>query len=98
MGRGAGADVRGHRVRIEGAQLMELVSRIPSEFTLNARNPARSVRIGGSNSVFVPMYGAPYVRDLDNQRRYGSLADLNNLHKLAYLMPALHSPGPIISV
>jgi trimethylamine---corrinoid protein Co-methyltransferase len=96
MWRAAGADVRGHRVRIEGAQLMELVSRIPSEFTLNARNPARSVRIGGSNSVFVPMYGAPYVRDLDNQRRYGSLADLNNLHKLAYLMPALHSSSSII--
>ena len=96
MWRAAGADVRGHRVRIDGAQLMELVSQIPSEFTLNARNPARSVRIGGSNSVFVPMYGAPYVRDLDNQRRYGSLADLNNFHKLAYLMPALHSSSSII--
>jgi trimethylamine--corrinoid protein Co-methyltransferase len=96
MWRQAGADVRGHRVRIEAQQLMALVSGIPSEFTLNARNPARSVRIGGANSIFVPMYGAPYVRDLDNQRRYGSLADLNNFHKLAYLSPALHSSSSII--
>ena len=41
------------------------------------------------------MYGAPYVRDLDNNRRYGSLEDLNNFHKLAYMSPALHSSSSI---
>ncbi len=67
----AGADVSGTRVRIDRAFLMELVSKTPSEFTINARNPERSVRVGGKNTIFVPMYGAPYVRDLDNKRRYG---------------------------
>ena len=79
----AGADVRETRVRIDRALLMELVSKVPSEFTLHARNPERTVRVGGNNSIFVPMYGAPYVRDLDNNRRYGTLADLNNFHKMA---------------
>jgi len=92
----AGADVSDTRVRIDRALLMELVSKVPPEFTLNARNPERTVRVGGSNSVFVPMYGAPYVRDLDNNRRYGSLADLQNFHKLAYMSPALHSSSSII--
>lgn len=92
----AGADVRETRVRIDRALLMELVSKIPSEFTLNARNPERTVRVGGDNSIFVPMYGAPYVRDLDNNRRYGSLADLNNFHRLAHMAPALHSASSII--
>ncbi|TPL80725.1 trimethylamine methyltransferase family protein [Mesorhizobium sp. B2-3-13] len=92
----AGADVRETRVRIDRALLMELVSKVPSEFTLNARNPQRTVRVGGKNSIFVPMYGAPYVRDLDNNRRYGTLADLNNFHKLAYMAPALHSSSSII--
>ena len=91
----AGADVSGTRVRIERALLMELVSKVPPEFTLNARNPARSVKVGGKNTVFVPMYGAPYVRDLDNNRRYGSLEDLNNFHRLAYMSPALHSSSSI---
>ena len=50
------------------------------------------MKIGGNNTVFVPMYGAPYVRDLDNNRRYGSLKDLNNFHKLAQMAPAL---GPL---
>ena len=84
------------RVRIDRALLMELVGQIPSEFVQHARNPERSVTIGGKNTVFVPMYGAPYVRDLDNQRRYGSLADLNNFHKLAYMSPTLHSSSSII--
>ena len=53
------------------------------------------MKVGGRNTIFVPMYGAPYVRDLDNQRRYGSLADLNNFHRLAYMQPALHSSSSI---
>jgi trimethylamine---corrinoid protein Co-methyltransferase len=91
-----GADVRETRVRIDRGLLMDLVGKIPSEFTLHARNPQRSVTIGGNNTVFVPMYGAPYVRDLDNHRRYGSLKDLNNFHKLAQMSPALHSASSII--
>ena len=54
------------------------------------------VKVGGRNTIFVPMYGAPYVRDLDNQRRYGSLADLNNFHRLAFMQPALHSSSSIV--
>lgn len=93
--RAAGADVAGTRVRIDRALLMHLVSKVPSEFTLHARNPQRTVKVGGNNTVFVPMYGAPYVRDLDNNRRYGSLEDLNNFHRLAYMLPSLHSSSSI---
>src|SRR5690606_8984894 len=96
MWKKAGADVTDTRVRIDRALLMDLVSKIPSEFTLNARNPERTVRVGGKNSIFIPMYGAPYIRDLDGNRRYGSLEDLNNFHKLAYMAPALHSSSSII--
>jgi trimethylamine---corrinoid protein Co-methyltransferase len=87
----AGAHVDGTRVRIDRELLMGLISTVPPEFTLNARNPERTVRVGGKNSIFVPMYGAPYVRDLENLRRYGSLTDLNNFHRLAQMSPALHS-------
>ncbi len=96
MWRAAGAKVEGTRVHIDRALLMNLIAKVPAQFTLNARNPQRTVQIGGNNTVFVPMYGAPYVRDLDNKRRYGSLADLNNFHKLAYMSPALHSSSSII--
>ena len=96
MWKAAGADVQGTRVRIDRALLLQLISSAPAEFTLHARNPERTVRVGGKNQIFVPMYGAPYVRDLENVRRYGSLADLNNFHKLAQMAPALHSASSII--
>jgi trimethylamine--corrinoid protein Co-methyltransferase len=96
MWRGAGAEVTGHRVRIPRRLLMDLVGMAPSQFTLHARNTKRSVEIGGKHSIFVPMYGAPYVRALDGERRYGTLADLQDFHKLAYLTPALHSTSSII--
>ena len=96
MWKAAGADVTGYRVRIDRAQLMDLVGLIPPHYTMHARNPERTVTVGGDKAIFVPMYGAPYVRDLDNVRRYGSLADLENFHRLAYMAPALHSTSSII--
>jgi trimethylamine--corrinoid protein Co-methyltransferase len=94
--RSAGTRVDGYRVRIDRAQLMELVGKIPSQYTMHARNPERTVTVGGRNSIFVPMYGAPYVLDLDGHRRYANRDDLYNFHRLAYLSPQLHSTSSII--
>lgn len=94
--RAAGADVSDTRVRIDRGLLMDLVAKVPPEFTLHARNPQRPVKVGGRNTIFIPMYGAPYARDLDDVRRYGKLADLNDLHRLACMAPALHSSSSII--
>ena len=58
----------GHKVP-EQEQLLTAGSDVCG-VTLNARNRERTVKVGGRNTVFVPMYGAPYVRDLDNNRRY----------------------------
>lgn len=93
--REAGADVDGVRVRMPKGMARELCKTIPSEFTQHARNPMRSVVIGGNHSVFAPAYGSPFVRDLDNGRRYGSLDDFNNLVKLTYASPWLHHSGGI---
>src|SRR5439155_901122 len=49
----AGADVRETRVRIDRVMLMELIGKIPSQFVQHARNPDRSVTIGGKNTVVV---------------------------------------------
>ena len=94
--RQAGAKIDGQTVHPDRALVMELVAHTPPEFTLNGRNPERSLRIGGKNMVFAPTYGSPYVLDLDGTRRYSTLADLNAFHKLAYMSPALHLTGGII--
>lgn len=87
----AGAKVDGERVFLDRAQVRELIASIPSSFRLHARDPAKSVTVGNGHSMFVPMTGAPYLRDLDDKRRLPTLADLADFHRLAHLSPALNS-------
>ena len=94
--RDAGAEVERYRVRIPGQLLMDLVGRSPSRFTVHARNPERSTEIGGAKVAFSPTYGSPFVYDFNNERRYGTLADLHQFHQLAYLAPAIHNTGAVV--
>jgi len=91
--REAGADVHGERVHIPRGMARRLLATAPQEFTLHARNPERNVRFGGDATVFSPVGGPPFVRDLDRGRRYGTLADLINFIKLAHMAPAIHFSG-----
>ena len=91
--RDAGADVRGTRVHIPRGLARRLAATAPSEFVQHARNPEKSVVIGGPNTVFAPVYGPPFVRDLDNGRRYATIEDFQNFVKLTYMTPALHHSG-----
>jgi trimethylamine--corrinoid protein Co-methyltransferase len=92
--RAAGADVKGERVRFEKGLVRSIIQRnAPASFIHHARNPARSVRIGGDDVVFSPAYGSPFVHDLEGGRRYGSLEHFRNFVKLAYASPWLHHSG-----
>jgi len=93
----AGADVKGERVRIPKGMARKLIETAPSEFIQHARNPARSVRIGGDALVFAPVYGPPFVHDLDQGRRYGTIEDFRNFVKLAYMAPAIHHSGGTVT-
>ncbi len=89
----AGADVRETRVRADAQLIRNLCSTAPSTFTQIARNPERSVLIGGSGQVFAPVYGPPFVRDLEGGRRYGTIDDFEKLVKLTSRLPSLHHGG-----
>ena len=92
----AGADIDGELVKFEPGMLREILKTAPAEFTQHARNPAKSVRIGGANVVFSPAYGSPFVMDLDRGRRYGTIEDFQNFVKLAQSSPWLHHSGGTI--
>jgi trimethylamine--corrinoid protein Co-methyltransferase len=90
----AGAQVDGVRVRTPRGMCRKLVQdSAPAEFMQHARNPANSVKIGGDATVFAPAYGPPFIRSLDEGRRYATIEDFRNLVKLAYMSPALHHSG-----
>ena len=95
--RAAGADVQGERVRFPRGLARSIVqASAPREYIQHARNPERSVPIGGMATVLAPSYGTPFVRDLDHGRRYGTIEDFRNFVKLAYMSPYLqHSGGTV---
>ena len=86
-----GAKVEGELVYLDRGLVRELIATIPSKITYHARNPVNNVALGGRNAVFVPMTGAPYLRDLNDERRAPTLDDLAMFHKLSHMLPALHS-------
>jgi trimethylamine--corrinoid protein Co-methyltransferase len=95
--RKAGADVGADdKVRLPKGMARELCKTIPREFQQVARNPKKSVRIGGNNQVFAAVYGPPFVRDLDKGRRYGSIEDFEKLLMLAHNLPNIHHNGFVI--
>jgi trimethylamine---corrinoid protein Co-methyltransferase len=93
--RGAGQQVEGELVRFDPDWILEQVAKAPREFDLQARNPERSVHIGGDHMVFSAVYGCPFVREGD-ERRDATYDDFQNLVKLAQSFPQLDSPGGTI--
>src|ERR1700722_3799566 len=93
--RKAGADIEDDcHVRIPKGLARSIVRRSAlASFTQHARNPARSVTIGGRCTVLAPRCGPPSVGGAEGARRYGTLADFQNFVKLAYLSPWLHHSG-----
>ena len=87
----AGAKVVGDMVYLDRHLVCELIASIPESFTYHARNPANNLPFGKDHAIFVPMTGAPYLRDLDDVRRNPMLEDLANFHKLSHMLPAIHS-------
>ena len=88
-----GANIDGDIVKAPADWIRALCAKAPKEFSQLARNPERSVTIGGTNQVFAPIYGAPFVRDMEGGRRYGDMDAFRDLVRLTYLHPNLHHGG-----
>ncbi len=88
-----GARVEDDLVRIDEDTLMHFVRQTPARFKQLARNPGNNLEIGGNHVVFAPVYGPPFVSDLDGGRRRGTLDDFENFVRLAYMCPHIHHSG-----
>lgn len=91
------AEIQGERVRVSRDTLMALVDQAPSEYVHHARNPKRTVTVGGRSMVVSPSYGPPYIYDLEGKRRTATLEDLHNLQKLNHMAASVHiAGGPVV--
>lgn len=95
--RDAGAEVSGERVRFEPGMCRKIITATaPSRFMQHARNPANNIVLGGNCAVLAPGWGPPFIHNLDEGRRYATIADFHTLVKLYYMMPHYHHSGGIV--
>ena len=89
----AGFDVAEDRVTFDPDQLNALLSLAPSAFTLQARNPQKSLTIGDNHATFCSVGGPAYVMDLDQGRRNGTYAETCDYMRLVQSLDILHQEG-----
>src|SRR5215210_139213 len=93
--RKAGQKVDGNNVKLDPEFILEQVAKAPREFDIQARNPERSVHIGGDRMAFASVYGPPFVREGDT-RRDATMADFEDFVRLSQSFDQLDSPGGTI--
>ena len=77
-----GAREEGHTIFFPKSMVEEKLKTVPSSFTLHGRNPEKTIEINTEDTCYAGPYGSPFVTDLDNGRRYGSLDDFIKIVKL----------------
>ena len=92
-----GASLDGDRMRFDPEMILDFVGSAPAEFTMHARNPARSQQIGGDNVVFTAVGSPPNSGDIVGGRRTGNHQDFIDLVKLSQHLNAvqLHAGYPV---
>ena len=92
----SGARVDGLRVRFPRRLVEELLGEVPSRWTLHARNPERSVEVGGRGMLLCPGYGSPFVVDRRGVRRRATLEDFRKFALMAGLSDVVDITGGML--
>lgn len=97
MVRRHGVKTSGDIVRFTQNQVMKLVEKAPSAFTLHGRNPQYDMRIGGERIYYASGYGSPTIIMPDGTRRYAMFQDYLDLLKLVHQSPCFFINGGILA-
>lgn len=77
-----GFRVDGSMVHFEEQDIHKALKTVPPAFTIEARNPARNIRVGETHYVMAPGYGPPFIIEPTGQKRNATLADVAIFCKL----------------
>lgn len=89
----AGAGVQGETVRLDAGLVAARLATVPAGFTLEARNPARNLKLGGGWCVYGAVGGPAYVMCNDKGRRDGSFAEMCDYMRLIQALNVIHQEG-----
>ncbi|MDP7219674.1 MAG: trimethylamine methyltransferase family protein, partial [Arenicellales bacterium] len=90
---GARVDDSEEMVYLDPEMVEEIIKTVPAEYTYNARNPNKSVTLGGNHITFSGVGGPAFVSDLDRGRRPGTYAELCDYKKLFQTYDIIHYAG-----
>lgn len=90
---GAELSADSDRIRIPPALVEQALASVPSELTLNARNPDHSLKIGGDWAAFCAVASAPNAFDRDRGRRSGNYQDYKDFLRLGQSLNSVHLWG-----
>ena len=90
---GGRVDRATRNVRLDPAQVEELVALAPPTFELHARNPDRNVVFGDHHVVFSAVGGPAFVTDIDRGRRPGNHADFLDYIRVIGALDIVHQEG-----
>ncbi|GAH08492.1 unnamed protein product, partial [marine sediment metagenome] len=62
--------------------IQKTMETVPSAFSIKARNPEKSIRIGDDNYVMAPGYGPPFIIEPSGEKRDATMADVQKFCKL----------------
>ena len=87
---GARVDNPEEMVYLDPEMVEEVIKTIPAQFIQKARNPNKSVTLGGNHITFSGVAGPAFVSDLDRGRRPGTYAELCDYKKLFQIYDIIH--------
>ncbi len=90
---GARVDDSEEMVYLDPEMVEEVIKTVPPEFSMRARNPDKSVTLGGNHITFSGVGGPAFVSDLDKGRRPGTYAELCDYKKLFQTYDIIHYAG-----
>lgn len=89
----AGCQVDDLIVRFDPDMIEETLRTAPSTFTLQARDPAKSLVIGGDHVVFTSVGGPAFASDLQRGRRPGTHDEQAEFLKVVQQLDIVHQEG-----
>ena len=94
----AGADVADetHMVRVDRGMVAAAIETAPPVIDGWGGDRSRRVTFGGRNVVFAPVGGPPYISDRERGRRIGTIADFEDLVRMAQSFDVLHIHSPSV--
>ena len=88
-----GVKTDGNIVYLQERDVKQALDSAPSQFQIKARNPDKSVTIGGDHLVVAPGYGTAFMVDPNGDRRVAVMEDYDNFCKLVHTSKHINMNG-----